>query len=151
MTLCIQPHNKLYQSHGEEGYLLPTWTRKITWWRFDSMLQPSSGQKWRSVNKLVASFRYCRLHGVSGNELTASASRAQIHARHQRKGGSLHAVGERCILGKQSFSQEVDNTIEVSRGVTCLMACCVGGSICLFMLHLPYYTGKVVFTCSKST
>ena len=62
------------------------------------------------------------------------------------KGGSPHAVGERCILRNLSFSQDVDNTIEVSHGVTCLMACCVGGSKCPFVLHLPYYTGKVVFT-----
>ena len=36
----------------EEGYLLPTWAWKITWRHFDWMLQLSSGQKWRSVNKL---------------------------------------------------------------------------------------------------
>ena len=39
----------------EEGYMLPTWARKITSRLFDWMLQSSSGQKWRSVNK------YCYL------------------------------------------------------------------------------------------
>ena len=34
----------------EQDYLLPTWVRKITYWRFNWMLQLSSG-KCRSMNK----------------------------------------------------------------------------------------------------
>ena len=125
------------------------------------------------MSKLISSFRQHRLHGVSRNELTVSpfvgkcelslvllpsffpAIVALVDHRYIPdisciKGGSPHAVGERCILRNLSFSQDVDDTIEVSHGVTCLMACCVGGSKCPFVLHLPYYAGKVVFTCSKS-
>ena len=38
---------------------------------------------------------------------------------------------------EKSFALDVDNTIEISHGVTCLVACCVGGLKCCFMPHLP--------------
>ena len=59
--------------------------------------------------------------------------------------------GRGAFLENSLFAQDVDNTVEISHGVTCLMACCVGSSSkCHFILHLPYYTGEVAFTCSKS-
>ena len=46
----------------EEGYLLPTWARKITWRCFDWMIQLSSGQKYsgafsRNIGKLFSELK----------------------------------------------------------------------------------------------
>ena len=50
-----------------EGYLLPTWVRKITCRRFDWMLQSLSGRKWRVRTKVaIYSHALLRIHVIGG-------------------------------------------------------------------------------------
>ena len=59
--------------------------------------------------------------------------------------------GRGAFLENSLFAQDVDNTIEISHGVTCLMACCVGSSssvsscyVCHTMLgRLPLPVARV--------